>query len=47
MKRILVLVGSARRNGNSEALADAFIAGAKKQHFYAAMQMKGKLCASQ
>lgn len=47
MKRILVLVGSARRNGNTEALADAFIAGAKKQHFYAAMRTKGKLCVNQ
>ena len=31
MKRILVLVGSARRKGNTEALADAFIEGTKKQ----------------
>lgn len=32
MKKILVLCGSGRRNGNSEKLADAFIKGAALHH---------------
>ena len=44
MKKILVIVGSGRKNGNTEQLADAFILGAKEAgHFVKKINLAGKL----
>ena len=44
MKKILVIVGSGRKNGNTEQLADAFILGAKEAgHFVRKINLAGKL----
>lgn len=44
MKKILVIVGSGRKNGNAEQLADAFILGAKEAgHFVRKVSLAGKL----
>lgn len=43
MKKILVIVGSGRRNGNTEQLADAFILGAKEAgHFVKKINLSTK-----
>lgn len=44
MKKILVIVGSGRKNGNTEQLADSFILGAKEAgHFVKKINLSGKL----
>ena len=44
MKKILLIVGSGRKNGNTEQLADAFMLGAKEAgHFVKNVNLAGKL----